>query len=172
MFPAFLTVISALFVVFCPTSLLSLWLLLLDIGFLLTCSFLICALCLFLLSSFLFVSSFHFWISILCLLTLNPTCWQMQGFGFVTFETSADADRAREKLNGTIVEGRKIEVHLFFYATSTPLTPFILFFLILTLFPFSSCLTFLTMPSLSSSINLLSPTCLLHPERCMLNPVL
>lgn len=33
-----------------------------------------------------------------------------QGFGFVTFETSSDADRAREKLNGTIVEGRKIEV--------------------------------------------------------------
>ncbi|KAK1881380.1 RNA binding protein fox-1 like 3, partial [Dissostichus eleginoides] len=33
------------------------------------------------------------------------------GFGFVTFETSADADRAREKLNGTIVEGRKIEVN-------------------------------------------------------------
>ncbi|XP_012590027.1 PREDICTED: RNA binding protein fox-1 homolog 3 [Condylura cristata] len=34
-----------------------------------------------------------------------------QGFGFVTFETSSDADRAREKLNGTIVEGRKIEVN-------------------------------------------------------------
>ncbi|CDQ93237.1 unnamed protein product [Oncorhynchus mykiss] len=33
-----------------------------------------------------------------------------KGFGFVTFETSTDADRAREKLNGTIVEGRKIEV--------------------------------------------------------------
>ncbi len=33
-----------------------------------------------------------------------------QGFGFVTFETSTDADRAREKLNGSIVEGRKIEV--------------------------------------------------------------
>uniref|UniRef100_A0A3B4ZXD0 RNA binding protein fox-1 homolog 3 n=1 Tax=Stegastes partitus TaxID=144197 RepID=A0A3B4ZXD0_9TELE len=36
-----------------------------------------------------------------------------KGFGFVTFETSADADRAREKLNGTIVEGRKIEVPSF-----------------------------------------------------------
>lgn len=36
--------------------------------------------------------------------------WRSQGFGFVTFETSTDADRAREKLNGTIVEGRKIEV--------------------------------------------------------------
>lgn len=33
-----------------------------------------------------------------------------QGFGFVTFESAAEADRAREKLNGTIVEGRKIEV--------------------------------------------------------------
>ena len=35
----------------------------------------------------------------------------MQGFGFVTFANSADADRARDKLNGTVVEGRKIEVH-------------------------------------------------------------
>lgn len=33
-----------------------------------------------------------------------------QGFGFVTFENATEADRAREKLNGTIVEGRKIEV--------------------------------------------------------------
>uniref|UniRef100_A0A8C6SYZ0 RNA binding protein fox-1 homolog n=1 Tax=Neogobius melanostomus TaxID=47308 RepID=A0A8C6SYZ0_9GOBI len=32
-----------------------------------------------------------------------------KGFGFVTFESAAEADRAREKLNGTIVEGRKIE---------------------------------------------------------------
>ncbi|WAQ97088.1 RFOX3-like protein [Mya arenaria] len=31
------------------------------------------------------------------------------GFGFVTFQTSADADGARDKLNGTVVEGRKIE---------------------------------------------------------------
>ncbi|KAG8145462.1 hypothetical protein E2320_011992, partial [Naja naja] len=31
------------------------------------------------------------------------------GFGFVTFENSADAERAREKLHGTVVEGRKIE---------------------------------------------------------------
>ncbi|KAG9343708.1 hypothetical protein JZ751_013086, partial [Albula glossodonta] len=36
-----------------------------------------------------------------------------KGFGFVTFETSEDAERAREKLNGTIVEGRKIEVPSF-----------------------------------------------------------
>ena len=35
----------------------------------------------------------------------------MQGFGFVTFASAKDADRAREKLNGTVVEGRKIEVH-------------------------------------------------------------
>ncbi|KAG7237646.1 hypothetical protein INR49_032092 [Caranx melampygus] len=35
----------------------------------------------------------------------------LQGFGFVTFESATEADRAREKLNGTIVEGRKIEVN-------------------------------------------------------------
>uniref|UniRef100_A0A672ZYA1 RNA binding fox-1 homolog 1 n=1 Tax=Sphaeramia orbicularis TaxID=375764 RepID=A0A672ZYA1_9TELE len=34
-----------------------------------------------------------------------------KGFGFVTFEHSVDADRAREKLHGTVVEGRKIEVN-------------------------------------------------------------
>ncbi|XP_022084757.1 RNA binding protein fox-1 homolog 3-like isoform X3 [Acanthaster planci] len=34
-----------------------------------------------------------------------------KGFGFVTFQNSSDADRAREKLNGSIVEGRKIEVN-------------------------------------------------------------
>ncbi|XP_062421606.1 RNA binding protein fox-1 homolog 1-like isoform X1 [Pungitius pungitius] len=34
-----------------------------------------------------------------------------KGFGFVTFESASEADRAREKLNGTIVEGRKIEVN-------------------------------------------------------------
>ncbi|KAK6312543.1 hypothetical protein J4Q44_G00182070 [Coregonus suidteri] len=34
-----------------------------------------------------------------------------KGFGFVTFEHSADADGAREKLHGTVVEGRKIEVN-------------------------------------------------------------
>ncbi|KAM7372479.1 hypothetical protein PAMP_009643 [Pampus punctatissimus] len=34
-----------------------------------------------------------------------------KGFGFVTFEHSVDADRAREKLHGIVVEGRKIEVN-------------------------------------------------------------
>ncbi|XP_038129680.1 RNA binding protein fox-1 homolog 2-like isoform X2 [Cyprinodon tularosa] len=34
-----------------------------------------------------------------------------KGFGFVTFENSADAEKAREKLHGTQVEGRKIEVN-------------------------------------------------------------
>ncbi|XP_038155227.1 RNA binding protein fox-1 homolog 2-like [Cyprinodon tularosa] len=35
------------------------------------------------------------------------TSW---GFGFVTLESSADTERAREKLHGTLVEERKIEV--------------------------------------------------------------
>ncbi|KAI4882686.1 hypothetical protein NFI96_004424 [Prochilodus magdalenae] len=34
-----------------------------------------------------------------------------KGFGFVTFESSADAEKARERLHGTLVEGRKIEVN-------------------------------------------------------------
>jgi RNA recognition motif-containing protein len=33
-----------------------------------------------------------------------------KGFGFVTFASSDDADVAREKLHGAIIEGRKIEV--------------------------------------------------------------
>uniref|UniRef100_A0A182WHS7 RRM domain-containing protein n=1 Tax=Anopheles minimus TaxID=112268 RepID=A0A182WHS7_9DIPT len=32
-----------------------------------------------------------------------------KGFGFVTFANSSDAERARERLHGTVVEGRKIE---------------------------------------------------------------
>jgi len=34
-----------------------------------------------------------------------------KGFGFVTFASAAEADKAREKLNGQIIEGRKIEVN-------------------------------------------------------------
>ncbi|XP_013186520.1 RNA binding protein fox-1 homolog 3 isoform X3 [Amyelois transitella] len=34
-----------------------------------------------------------------------------KGFGFVTFANSGDAERARERLHGTVVEGRKIEVN-------------------------------------------------------------
>ncbi|XP_032242789.1 RNA binding protein fox-1 homolog 2 isoform X2 [Nematostella vectensis] len=34
-----------------------------------------------------------------------------KGFGFVTFNTAAEANKAREKLNGTIVDGRKVEVN-------------------------------------------------------------
>jgi RNA binding protein fox-1 len=34
-----------------------------------------------------------------------------KGFGFVTFANSSDADRAREQLHATVVEGRKIEVN-------------------------------------------------------------
>ncbi|CAF1474787.1 unnamed protein product [Adineta ricciae] len=35
-----------------------------------------------------------------------------KGFGFVTFASSDDADAAREKLHGAVVEGRKIEVNM------------------------------------------------------------
>ena len=34
-----------------------------------------------------------------------------KGFGFVTFANSSDADRAREELNASDVDGRKIEVN-------------------------------------------------------------
>ncbi|XP_067647069.1 uncharacterized protein Rbfox1 isoform X7 [Eurosta solidaginis] len=34
-----------------------------------------------------------------------------KGFGFVTFANSNEAERARERLHGTVVEGRKIEVN-------------------------------------------------------------
>lgn len=84
----------------------------------------------------------------LSLLFSNPTSRPLQGFGFVTFETSADADRAREKLNGTIVEGRKIEV------PSSFLSP-------LTLPPssFFNLRPFLCLPDISTHIHLLSPAC-------------
>ena len=41
-----------------------------------------------------------------------------KGFGFVTFAKGVEADKAREELHGTIVEGRKIEVRneSFFYS--------------------------------------------------------
>ena len=39
----------------------------------------------------------------------------MQGFGFVTFAHSADAERARLKMHGTVIEGRKIEVCMLYF---------------------------------------------------------
>ena len=56
---------------------------------------------------------FDFWFDLLLLFFVF--CLGMQGFGFVTFASSADADRAREKLHGTVVEGRKIEVCMIYY---------------------------------------------------------
>ena len=51
----------------------------------------------------------------LCVPLWSIPLWSVpQGFGFVTFELIADADRAREKLHATVVEGRKIEVGLCF----------------------------------------------------------
>uniref|UniRef100_A0A0N5AUI3 RRM domain-containing protein n=1 Tax=Syphacia muris TaxID=451379 RepID=A0A0N5AUI3_9BILA len=43
-----------------------------------------------------------------------------KGFGFVTMEKAADAEKARQELHGSTVEGRKIEVsgNLFFYLTA------------------------------------------------------
>jgi len=38
----------------------------------------------------------------------------VQGFGFVTFANSADAEQAREKMSGTVVDGRKIEARRYF----------------------------------------------------------
>jgi len=35
----------------------------------------------------------------------------IQGFGFVTFASSADADRARRAVDGRVVEGRCLEVN-------------------------------------------------------------
>lgn len=161
-FPAFLTVTPAVSHV-CLTSLQSVWDLLQDLDLLLTCSSLLCV---FFLSPFsLFVLSFQFWTSFLCCLIFNPTSGPLQGFGFVTFETSADADRAREKLNGTIVEGRKIEVPSFSCLSLSPVP-------LLLLFPSSSpwiSLFFLRLPDvfcntpsfppLPPSISSLSPAC-------------
>lgn len=77
----------------------------------------------------------------------------MQGFGFVTFENSADADRAREKLHGTVVEGRKIEVHVF----SNSISSLYLFFWFL----FVSCLTYFTFGS-QSRVCVCVCVCVLH----------
>ena len=66
----------------------------------------------------------------------------MQGFGFVTFASSADADRAREKLHGTVVEGRKIEVCMiitnpFIFTLSLSLSIYLsLYYLLLFLLSF------------------------------------
>ncbi|VDP08853.1 unnamed protein product [Heligmosomoides polygyrus] len=35
----------------------------------------------------------------------------LKGFGFVTMEKSADAEKARKELHGSMVEGRKVEVN-------------------------------------------------------------
>ncbi|KAL3317062.1 hypothetical protein Ciccas_004289 [Cichlidogyrus casuarinus] len=40
-----------------------------------------------------------------------------KGYGFVTFETAAEASKAKDNLHGRLVEGRKIEVN---YATPRP----------------------------------------------------
>ena len=45
-----------------------------------------------------------------CTFTLSIVYMCMQGFGFVTFAVSADAERARQTMNGAVIEGRKIEV--------------------------------------------------------------
>lgn len=86
----------------------------------------------------------------------SPFSHCMQGFGFVTFENSADADRAREKLHGTVVEGRKIEVHVF----SNSISSLYLFFLV----SFSvSCLTYFTFGFLSCVCVCLY-LCVFHPS--------
>ena len=53
-----------------------------------------------------------------------------KGFGFVTFANSSDADRAREHLQATVVEGRKIEVSFEIASCSSEYdTYLVLFFL-------------------------------------------
>ena len=49
-----------------------------------------------------------------------------KGFGFVTFANSTDADSARQQLHASVVEGRKIEVLVFFL--SLPPFPLLFFF--------------------------------------------
>jgi len=45
------------------------------------------------------------------------------GFGFVTFASGIEAEKAREKLHGTIVEGRKIEVNSATARVQNPTNP-------------------------------------------------
>ena len=47
---------------------------------------------------------------LICLSFKLSFFYSLKGFGFVTFASSDDADTAREKLHGAVVEGRKIEV--------------------------------------------------------------
>ena len=46
------------------------------------------------------------------MLTINiiSVITKPQGFGFVTFENDEDAEKARQAMHGSVVEGRKIEV--------------------------------------------------------------
>lgn len=57
----------------------------------------------------------------------KQTVFDQQGFGFVTFSNGEDANRAREKLNGTIVDGRKVEVRKFVPRLSLSFCSFLLF---------------------------------------------
>lgn len=47
-----------------------------------------------------------------CGLNAVPVFACLQGFGFVTFQNASDADRAKDHLNGSAVDGRKIEVRM------------------------------------------------------------
>ncbi|XP_055338788.1 RNA binding protein fox-1 homolog 2-like isoform X2 [Paramacrobiotus metropolitanus] len=46
-----------------------------------------------------------------------------KGFGFVTFQSASDADRAKDHLNGSVVDGRKIEVNDATAKTNTKAKP-------------------------------------------------
>lgn len=112
----------------------------------------------------------------------------MQGFGFVTFEHSVDADRAREKLHGTVVEGRKIEVHVLKYfcrLVSPPCLPFplcmcVLYVGIIVRVGISLCATtfhffiFLTMPycQVPPRVSLLNFPCALLLIQTQTSPTL
>lgn len=95
----------------------------------------------------------------------------MQGFGFVTFESSADADRAREKLHGTVVEGRKIEVHVTNISLLEKQYSFFIF-----VFFFGFYVAFISVFSVSALLSFntsipLSHVCVRHPPPpCPQNP--